>query len=265
MQNWQEISVELNPQDHNAIRTGVALVYLKRPEKLNALATSMMLELQSALQWLEQQAEIKVIVITGSGRAFAAGAEITEMAEQSPESLRQSNFIGNSWEALAAVKKPTIALVNGYALGGGLELAMMADIIWAAESANFALPEITLGVVPGAGGSQRLPRAIGMMRAMAYILTGEKFSAKMAWDFGLVAKVLPDEELLPKGLEFAEKMAQLSLPALIAAKQLVRQTAELPLTDGIAKERQVFYDLFATANQKEGMRAFLEKRKPKFI
>jgi enoyl-CoA hydratase len=227
----------------------VALVRLHRPEALNALNTQLIAELDTALAGFEADAGVGCVVITGSEKAFAAGADIKEMRDQT---------------AVARARKPIIAAVSGFALGGGCELAMMCDFIIAADNASFGQPEIKIGVIPGAGGTQRLTRAIGKAKAMEMVLTGRMMGAEEAERAGLVARVTPAADLLPEALKAAATIAGMSLPAVLAAKEAINQAFETTLAQGVKYERRVFYGLFATADQKEGMTAFIEKRKPGF-
>jgi len=240
-----------------------ALVRLNRPKQLNALNGAVMDELCAALEELDRDEDIRAIVVTGSERAFAAGADIGEMAGASAIDMLTSNRIGQ-WDRVRKITKPVIAAVNGWALGGGCELAMTLDIIVAGEGAMFGQPEITIGVIPGAGGTQRLTRAIGKSKAMSMVLTGEPITAQEAERAGLVAQVVPDELVVEDALALAAKIATKSPIALRVAKEAVNAAYEMPLTDALAHERRLFYLLFASEDQKEGMAAFLEKRTPDF-
>ncbi|KAF5101808.1 hypothetical protein D0Z00_000670 [Geotrichum galactomycetum] len=242
---------------------GVRLVQLNRPKALNALCTPLILELNSALEAADKDAEIGAIVITGSEKSFAAGADIKEMKDKSFADAYGKDFIEN-WSNLTNIKKPIIAAVNGYALGGGCELAMMADIIYAGEKAVFGQPEIKLGVIPGAGGSQRLTAAIGKSKAMEIILTGNNFTAAEAESWGLVSKVFKPEELVDAAVKTAGKIASYSQIAVKAGKEVVNESYNLGLDQGIKYERRIFHSLFGSNDQKEGMAAFAEKRAPKF-
>ncbi len=245
------------------IRPGVALVRLNRPESLNALNRALVAELTDTLLSLDKDDEVKAIVLTGNERAFAAGADIKEMAHDSAvDMLLLDQF--QRWDQIKRLKKPLIAAVSGYALGGGCELAMLCDIIIASETAQFGQPEIKIGVIPGAGGTQRLTRAIGKSRAMEYILTGRFFSAKQAEAWGLVSRVVPVELYLEEALNLASEIASMPPLAVQLAKQAVNKVYELSLEEGLHFERRNFYLLFATEDQKEGMRAFMEKRPPKW-
>jgi enoyl-CoA hydratase len=240
-----------------------ALVRLNRPKQLNALNGAVMDALCEALETLDRDDEVRAIVVTGSERAFAAGADIGEMAEASPIDMLVTNRIGQ-WDRIRKITKPVIAAVNGWALGGGCELAMTLDTIVAGENAKFGQPEINIGVIPGAGGTQRLSRAIGKAKAMTMVLTGDPISAGDARDAGLVAIVTQDELVVEDALALAARMATKSPLALRLAKESVNAAYEMSLTDALAHERRLFYLLFASEDQKEGMAAFVEKRAPEF-
>ncbi len=240
-----------------------ALVRLNRPRQLNALNGPTMDLLCETLEALDGDEEIRAIVVTGSQRAFAAGADIGEMATASPIDMLRSNRIGQ-WDRVRRITKPVIAAVNGWCLGGGCELAMTLDLIIAGEGARFGQPEITIGIIPGAGGTQRLTRAIGKSRAMEMILTGEPMEAAEALARGLVSRVVPDELVVEDALALAATIAMRSPISVRVAKEAVNAAYELPLTDALAHERRLFYLLFASEDQKEGMAAFLEKRAPDF-
>jgi enoyl-CoA hydratase len=240
-----------------------ALIRLNRPKQLNALNGAVMDALCEALEELDRDDEIRAIVVTGNERAFAAGADIGEMAEASPIDMLVTNRIGQ-WDRIRKVTKPVIAAVNGWALGGGCELAMTLDTIVAGEGAKFGQPEVNIGVIPGAGGTQRLSRAIGKAKAMTMVLTGEPISAREARDAGLVAVLTQDELVVEDALAMAAKMATKSPLALRVAKEAVNAAYEMSLTDALAHERRLFYLLFASEDQKEGMAAFVEKRTPDF-
>ena len=244
-------------------RGKVGLITLNRPKALNALNSALIGELNCALMGFEQDPVIGCIVITGSEKAFAAGADIKEMAGLSFPQTYLDDFI-TSWDGLARARKPIIAAVSGFALGGGCELAMMCDFIIAAETAKFGQPEIKLGVIPGAGGTQRLTRAIGKAKAMDLCLTGRLMDAAEAERSGLVARVVPAHDLLQIALEAATTIADMSLGAAMMAKECVNRADETSLAEGLRFERRVFHALFATADQKEGMTAFVEKRQPRF-
>ena len=242
----------------------VAVIRLNRPQALNALCDQLMTELADALAGYDADPAIAAIVLTGSEKAFAAGADIKEMQSRTYPAVYFDDFIGKRWEAVTHVQKPVIAAVAGYALGGGCELAMMCDIILAAESARFGQPEINLGIIPGAGGTQRLTRAVGKSKAMEMILTGRMMDAAEAERANLVARVVPNDLLLAEAVKLGEKIASLSGPSVAIAKEAVNRAFETTLSEGVRFERRVFHSLFATADQKEGMAAFAEKRKPAF-
>jgi enoyl-CoA hydratase len=246
---------------HGAL-DGVALVTMDRPEALNALSFRLIEELVAALETLDADPDVRAIVLTGAGeRAFAAGADVGEMAAGTPESMaRDGSF--ERWDLVGRVRKPLIAAVRGFALGGGCELAMACDMIVAADTAKFAQPEIKLGVIPGAGGTQRLTRAIGKAKAMELILTGRSIDATEAERIGLVTQVVPAAETVDAALALAGRIAAMPPTAVLAAKAAVARAYELPLEAGLLQERQAFFALFATEDQKEGMAAFLEKRRP---
>jgi enoyl-CoA hydratase len=244
-------------------RGRVGLLTLNRPKALNALNAELMTALGAALVKFERDPGIGAVVITGSERAFAAGADIKEMQSKSYMDVYMSNFIAD-WGAVAAARKPVIAAVAGFALGGGCELAMMCDFIIAADTAKFGQPEINLGVMPGAGGTQRLPRFIGKAKAMDLCLTGRMMDAAEAERAGLVARVVPYDRLLDEAVAAAETIAAKSLPATMMTKDAVNRAYETSLAEGLLYERRVFHAMFATADQKEGMAAFAEKRPPKF-
>ena len=240
------------------------LITLNRPKQLNALNDALMDELGAALLAFDADDTIGCIVVTGSAKAFAAGADIAAMAKLQYREVVLSGFITRNWETMLRVRKPVIAAVAGFALGGGCELAMMCDMVIAADSAKFGQPEIKIGIVPGAGGTQRLPRAVGKAKAMDLVLTGRMMDAAEAERSGLVSRVVPADRLLDEALAAAEAICLLGLPSVIAAKACVNQAFEGPLSAGMQHERQVFHSLFATEDQKEGMDAFLAKRKPAF-
>jgi enoyl-CoA hydratase len=241
----------------------VGVVRLNRPAALNALNIALIGELTAALEAFEADAGITCIVVTGSEKAFAAGADIKEMAGKSYMDAFYGDFAAR-WDALARARKPVIAAVAGFALGGGCELAMMCDLIIAADNAKFGQPEIKLGVIPGIGGTQRLTRAVGKAKAMDLILTGRMMDAAEAERSGLVARVVPAASLMDEALKVAETIAAMSLPSLMIAKESVNRAFETSLTEGMRFERRVFHSLFATDDQKEGMAAFVEKRKAAF-
>ena len=240
-----------------------ALVRLNRPKQLNALNGPTMDALCAALEELDRDEAVRAIVVTGNERAFAAGADIGEMAEATPITMLTGNRIGQ-WDRVRAIAKPVIAAVNGWCLGGGCELAMTLDLIVAGEGAKFGQPEIGIGVIPGAGGTQRLTRAIGKSKAMAMILAGDPITAREAEAAGLVARVTQDELCVEDALALAARIATRSPLALRLAKEAVNAAYEMSLTDALAYERRLFYLLFASEDQKEGMAAFLEKREPDF-
>lgn len=241
----------------------VGLVTLNRPQALNALNEALIAELNEALSGFEADPAIGCTVITGSEKAFAAGADVKEMAEKTYVESYLGKFL-DGWTRISETRKPVVAAVSGFCLGGGLELAMMCDLIIASETAKFALPEITLGIMPGAGGTQRLPRFIGKAKAMDLILTGRMMDAAEAERSGLVARVVAPEKLLDDALTAAAKIASYSQPIVMMAKETVNRAQEVSLTEGARFERRLFLSMFATEDQKEGMKAFIEKRKPAF-
>ena len=244
-------------------RDGVGLVTLNRPKALNALNAQMMRDMVAALQALDADEGVGAIVVIGSEKAFAAGADIKEMQDLGyTDALFADSFEG--WSALTRVRKPIVAAVSGYALGGGCELAMMCDLIIAAENAQFGQPEITLGIIPGIGGTQRLARAVGKAKAMDLCLTGRRMDAQEAERSGLVARVVPTDKLLDEALAVAATIAAMPRAAAMLAKECVNLAEEASLADGVRFERRAFHSLFATHDQKEGMAAFVEKRKPAF-
>jgi enoyl-CoA hydratase len=253
--------------DYHAIqvetREQVGLITLDRPKALNALSPQLMEELIQALKEFDQAEEIGAMVITGSEKAFAAGADIKAMADASPVEMLKSTFIP-SFETLQEINKPLIAAVSGYCLGGGNELALACDMIIASDTARFGQPEINLGIIPGAGGTQRLTRAVGKALAMEMILNNRTLSAQEALSYGLINQVHPPEETLDKALELAQEIAQRAPLAVQAAKSMIKQADEAHLSAGLEDERRAFYLLFATEDQKEGMAAFLEKRAPEW-
>jgi enoyl-CoA hydratase len=241
----------------------VGVIRLNRPEALNALNSALMTELTAAIAAFETDAGIGCLVLTGSDKAFAAGADIKEMATKSYMEAFMGNFVA-AWDPPAHARKPVIAAVAGFALGGGCELAMHCDLIIAADNARFGQPEIKLGVIPGMGGTQRLVRAVGKSKAMEMILTGRLMDAAEAERSGLVARVVPLAELMNEVMKAAETIASLSLPSVMVAKETVNRAFEVPLAEGLMFERRVFHALFATEDQKEGMAAFVEKRPAQF-
>ena len=242
----------------------VGLITLNRPEALNALNGKLMDEMTEALRGFEADDEIRAIVITGSEKAFAAGADIKEMQSKDYMDVFKEDFITANWEEATRCRKPIIAAVAGYALGGGCELAMMCDFILAAENAKFGQPEIKLGVIPGAGGTQRLTRFVGKSKAMDMVLTGRMMDAEEAERSGLVSRIVPTDQLVEEALATANKIAELSLPSVMIAKECVNKAYETTLAEGVMFERRIFHSLFATEDQKEGMSAFAEKRTPEF-
>jgi len=244
-------------------RGRVGLIRLNRPQALNALNRALMRELGLALSELEADKNIGCIVITGSEKAFAAGADIKEMAEKEFTDVYFDDFCAD-WHQAAAARKPVIAAVAGFALGGGCELAMQCDLIIAADTAKFGQPEIKLGIIPGIGGTQRLTRAVGKAKAMDLILTGRMMDAQEAERSGLVARVVPAASLIEETMKVADAIASMSLPSVLAAKESVNRAFETSLAEGIRFERRIFHSLFATHDQGEGMNAFIEKRPPKF-
>ncbi len=245
-------------------RGRVGLITLNRPKALNALNDALMDELGEALARFDADEGIGAIVLTGNERAFAAGADIGVMKDWSYMDVYKSNYITRNWERLASVRKPVIAAVAGFALGGGCELAMMCDFIIAGDTAKFGQPEIKIGTIPGAGGTQRLPRAVGKAKAMDLVLTGRMMDAAEAERAGLVSRVVPAAKLLEEALAAAGLIAGFSLPSVMAAKEAINRAYETPLTEGILFERRIFHSLFGTEDQKEGMTAFVEKRKASF-
>ena len=241
----------------------VGLIRLNRPQVLNALSTPLIEDLNAALEAFEADPAIGAIVLTGSEKAFAAGADIKEMQDKTFAEAFLGDFIGR-WENVTRVRKPVIAAVAGFALGGGCEIAMMCDFILAADNAKFGQPEIKLGVIPGAGGTQRLTRAVGKSKAMEMILTGRMMDAAEAERSGLVSRVLSADKLIEEALKVAATIAALSAPAVYAAKESVNRAYETTLAEGVRFERRIFHSLFATEDQKEGMKAFAEKRAAAF-
>ncbi|MBK5913723.1 enoyl-CoA hydratase [Rhodocyclus purpureus] len=242
----------------------VALIRLNRPQVLNALNDALMDQLGAALDKIEADETIGCVVITGSEKAFAAGADISAMATYSYMDAYKGDFITRNWERLKTFRKPVIAAVSGVALGGGCELAMMCDIVFAADNARFGQPEVKLGTIPGAGGTQRLPRAVGKTKAMDLCLTGRLMSADEAERAGLVARIYPADQLLDEAMAAARQVASYSLPVLMMLKESVNRAFEGPLNEGLLFERRTLHASFALADQKEGMAAFVEKRKPNF-
>jgi enoyl-CoA hydratase len=245
-------------------REAVGIIHLNRPQALNALNTQLIRELGAALDVFEADDAIGAIILTGSEKAFAAGADIKEMAQKTFIDAYLEDFITKGWERVAATRKPVVAAVAGFALGGGCEIAMMCDIIIAADTAKFGQPEITIGTIPGAGGTQRLTRAVGKAKAMDLILTGRMMDAAEAERSGLVSRVVPADQLMDEAFKAASKIASLSRPIVLMAKESVNRAYETTLAEGIRFERRFFHATFATEDQKEGMAAFVEKRKPGF-
>jgi len=256
--NYENIIVET--------RGKVGLITLNRPKALNALSPDLMRELSKAVDVFEADSKIGCIVVTGSDKAFAAGADIKEMKSKSYMDVYMSDFITAEWERIARCRKPVIAAVAGYALGGGCELAMMCDFILAADNAKFGQPEINLGIIPGAGGTQRLPRFVGKSKAMEMALLGQSrmMDAEEAERSGLVSRILPLADLIEEAIATAQKISELSQPIVMMAKESVNRAYETTLSEGVRFERRLFHSAFATDDQKEGMAAFSEKRKPDF-
>ena len=252
---WDTILVEK--------RKGVGVITLNRPQALNALNSQLIAEINQALDQFERDAEIGCMVLAGSEKAFAAGADIKEMAELNFPNIYFDDFFHLA-DRIAQRRKPLIAAVSGYALGGGCELALMCDFIYCADNAKFGLPEVTLGVIPGIGGTQRLTLALGKAKAMEMCLTARQMGAVEAEQSGLVARVLPKEELLAYTLEAAEKIAERSLTATMMIKESINRAFEVSLSEGLRFERRTFHSIFATSDQKEGMKAFVEKRPAQF-
>jgi enoyl-CoA hydratase len=245
-------------------RGAVGVVTLNRPAALNALNAALIAELASALDELETDAAVGAIVLTGNEKAFAAGADVKEMVSKTYPEIYCEDFITRGWERLGQCRQPVIAAVAGFALGGGCELAMMCDIVIAADTAKFGQPEITLGTIPGAGGTQRLTRFVGKAKAMDLCLTGRMMDAAEAERAGLVSRIVPAAELLSEAVTIAERVAQMSRPVAMMVKEAVNRAYETTLAEGVRFERRLFHSTFSTADQKEGMAAFIEKRKPAF-
>jgi enoyl-CoA hydratase len=245
-------------------RGKVGVITLNRPKALNALSSALMSDLAGGLDELEADDAIGCIVLTGSEKAFAAGADIKEMQSKSYMDVYKEDFITASWERIAVTRKPVIAAVAGYALGGGCELAMMCDFIIAADTAKFGQPEITIGTIPGAGGTQRLTRFVGKSKAMDMVLTGRMMDAQEAERAGLVSRIVPAAELMEEVVKIADRIADMSRPVVMMAKESVNRAYETTLSEGVRFERRLFHSTFATDDQKEGMAAFIEKRQPDF-
>jgi enoyl-CoA hydratase len=259
MKNLEHIIVHKNYREHQHI----ACIELNRPKVLNALCTPLMNELIEAFYTLDRDPTIRVIILTGNEKAFAAGADIAEMAKATPiDQINENRF--HAWKQIPLIQKPIIAAVNGFALGGGCELAMSCDFIIAGDKAQFGQPEIKIGTIPGAGGTQRLTRALGKSKSMFHILTGEMINAQDAFDLGLVAKIVPSESLMNETFEIAKKIADKAPVAVKLGKEAVNAAFEMSLKDGLEFERRNFYLTFASMDQKEGMKAFLEKRAPNY-
>ncbi len=242
----------------------VGIVTLNRPKALNALCAVLVAELGQALDDMESDENIGAIVLTGSEKAFAAGADVTEMAQKTYMQAYAEDFITSGWERVAQCRKPILAAVAGYALGGGCELAMMCDFILAADTAKFGQPEITLGAMPGAGGTQRLTRLVGKAKAMEMCLTGRMMDAEEAERAGLVSRLVPVADLIDEAVKVADRIASMSRPVTMMVKESVNRAYETTLAEGVRFERRLFHSIFATEDQKEGMAAFLEKRHPEF-
>ncbi len=243
---------------------GVGVITLNRPKALNALSTDLMRELGAAALEFDADPAIGAIVIAGNEKAFAAGADIKEMANRDFIDVYGSDFITSEWETILQVRKPIIAAVGGYALGGGCELAMMADFILASDNAKFGQPEINIGVIPGSGGTQRLTRAVGKAKAMEMCLTGRMMDAAEAERAGLVSRIVEADKLVDEAIDVAQKIAKLSGPSVMMCKEAVNVAFETTLRQGVMFERRMFHALFATEDQKEGMAAFIEKRQPNY-
>jgi enoyl-CoA hydratase len=254
--NYEFVTVEKNGR--------VGLVTLNRPKQLNALNAKLMQELGQALQAFDADQGIGAILVAGSEKAFAAGADIDAMKNFAFMDAYLQDYITRDWEHILRVRKPVIAAVAGYALGGGNELALMCDIVIAADNAKFGQPEINLGIMPGAGGTQRLPRAVGKAKAMDMCLTARNMDAQEAERAGLVSRVVPLERLMEEAMAVAQKIAGYSLPVAMMIKESINRAYETPLTEGVRTERRIFHSQFALEDQKEGMAAFVEKRKPVF-
>ncbi|XP_031829873.1 enoyl-CoA hydratase, short chain 1 [Nomia melanderi] len=258
IKNYEFIKVETTGEKNN-----VGLITLNRPKALNALCDGLMTEVNDAVSKFDKNDSIGAIVLTGSEKAFAAGADIKEMQNNTYSQTIRGNFL-TSWDGVSKARKPIIAAVNGYALGGGCELAMMCDIIYAGEKARFGQPEIAIGTIPGAGGTQRLTRVVGKSKAMEMVLTGNQITAEEAEKRGLVSKVVPADQLVTEAVKLGEKIASHSQLIVGMAKEAVNTAYETTLQEGLHFEKRTFHGTFATADRKEGMTAFIEKRPPKF-
>ena len=245
-------------------RGRVGLITLNRPKALNALNDELMDELGHALLGFDGDEAVGAMVITGSEKAFAAGADIGAMSTWTYMDVFKTEYISRNWETIKRIRKPVIAAVSGYALGGGCELVMMCDLVIAAETARFGQPEIKLGIIPGAGGTQRLPRAVGKAKAMDLILTSRMMDAREAESAGLVSRVVAADKVVDEAIAAGNTIASFSLPSVLMAKEAVNRAYEAPLSEGLLFERRLFHSLFATDDQKEGMAAFVEKRAPRF-
>lgn len=255
-------TILISVQGDGPLKTGV--IQLNRPKQMNALNDQLMDELGHALLAFDHDESIGCIIVTGNEKAFAAGADIAAMANYDFMHVYKTGYISRNWETMRQVKKPVIAAVAGFALGGGAEVAMMADFIIAADTAKFGQPEIKIGIVPGAGGTQRLPRAVGKAKAMDMVLTGRMMDAAEAERTGLVSRVVPADKLMEEALAAAATICALGQPSVMVAKELVNRAFESPLSEGLVFERRMFHALFGTQDQREGMDAFLNKRKPDF-
>jgi len=245
-------------------RGGVLIIRLNRPQAMNALNAALLHELTHALEAAEQDDKVRVLILTGNDQAFAAGGDIREMKDLTFAEAYNSDFVSKHWEALTRCRKPVIAAVAGFALGGGCEMALMCDIIIAADNAKFGQPELTIGTIPGAGGTQRLARTLGKYGTMEMVLTGRLLDAHEAEKAAIAVKVVPLADLEKEAVAMAEKIASFSLPAVMMVKEAVNAAYDNTLQNGILHERRLFYATFATEDQKEGMAAFVEKRKPRF-
>ncbi len=256
--------ITLSRHDNAQVGLAIGIITLNRPKQMNALNDALMDEFGAALQGFDADDSVGCVIVTGSDKAFAAGADIAAMVNHDFMHVFKSGYITRNWEHASATRKPLIAAVAGFALGGGCELAMMCDFIIAADNARFGQPEIRLGIIPGAGGTQRLPRAVGKAKAMDMVLTGRMMDAAEAERAGLVSRVVPLAQLMTEALSAAAAICTLSQPSVMMAKAAVNKAFEGSLTEGVGYERQLFHSLFATADQKEGMKAFIEKRPARF-